>query len=85
MTAEDVVNRIGYSHPTVNRAFADELGHSVKKEILHQRSRLACAMLKDTTLSASEVSARCGYRSPQYFCRSFVEEFGVTPEVWRKQ
>ena len=85
VTAEDVVNRVGYSHPTVNRAFADELGHSVKKEILRQRSRLACAMLKDTTLSASEISTRCGYRSPQYFCRSFVEEFGVTPEVWRKQ
>ena len=85
VTAEDVVNRVGYSHPTVNRAFADELGHSVKKEILRQRSRLACAMLKDTTLSAGEISARCGYQSPQYFCRSFVEEFGVTPEVWRKQ
>lgn len=85
VTAEDVVNRVGYSHPTVNRAFADELGHSVKKEILRQRSRLACAMLKDTALSAGEISARCGYRSPQYFCRSFVEEFGVTPEVWRNQ
>ena len=85
VTAEDVVKRIGYSHPKVNQAFADELGHSIKKEILHQRSRLACAMLKDTALPAGEISARCGYQSPQYFCRSFAEEFGVTPEVWRKR
>ena len=85
VSADDVVRRIGYSHPKVNRAFTDELGHSIKKEILHQRSRLACAMLKDTVLSAGEISARCGYRSPQYFCRAFADEFGLTPEAWRMQ
>ena len=85
VTAADVVKRIGYSHPTVNRAFMDELGHSVKGEILHQRSRLACALLKDTALSAGEISVRCGYRSPQYFCRSFAEEFGETPDGWRRR
>lgn len=85
VTAEDVVKRIGYSHPTVNRAFVDELGHSVKREILRQRLRLACGMLKDTALSAGEISARCGYQSPQYFCRAFADEFGVTPDSWRKR
>lgn len=84
VSADDVVKKVGFSHPTVNRAFAEELGHSIKKEILHQRIRLACGMLKDTALSAGEISARCGYRSPQYFCHCFSEEFGMTPEAWRK-
>ena len=84
VTAEDVVRRIGYSHPKVNQAFTRELGHSIKKEILRQRIRLACAMLKDTSLSASEISVRCGYQSPQYFSHCFSEEFGMTPESWRK-
>ena len=84
VTADDVVRRIGYSHPTVSRAFVAELGHPVKKEIQRQRSRLACRLLKETSYSAGEVSARCGYRSPQYFSHCFAEEFGVPPDVWRK-
>ncbi len=84
VTADDVVRHIGYSHPTVTQAFVAELGRSIKKEILCQRSRLACQLLKGTAYSASEISVRCGYRSPQYFSRSFSEEFGVTPDVWRK-
>lgn len=85
VSAEDVVRRIGYSHPKVNRAFVEELGHSVKREILRQRFRLACAMLSETGMSASEISARCGYRSPQYFSHCFSEEFGMTPETWRNR
>ena len=84
VTADDVVRHIGYSHPTVSRAFVAELGHSVKKEILCQRSRLACRLLKETSYSAGEVSARCGYRSPQYFSHCFAEAFGTPPDVWRK-
>ena len=84
VTANDVVSFVGYSHPKVNQAFAQELGHSVKKEILCQRIRLACAMLKGTSLSASEISVQCGYQSPQYFSHCFSEEFGLTPETWRR-
>lgn len=84
VTADDVVRHIGYSHPTVTQAFVSELGHSVKKEILSQRMRLACQLLKGTAYSAGEISARCGFRSPQYFSRSFSDAFGVTPDVWRK-
>ena len=85
VTASDVVKRIGYSHPTVNRVFADELGRSVKGEIQYQRFRLACGMLKDTSLSAGEISVRCGFTTPQYFCRAFAEEFGETPDGWRSR
>ena len=84
VTAEDVVRRIGYSHPKFNQAFVRELGHPIKKEIQRQRLRLACAMLKDTDLPSGEVAVRCGYRSPQYFSHCFVEEFGMTPETWRR-
>ena len=84
VTADDVVRMVGYSHPKVNQAFAQELGHSIKKEILHQRIRLACAMLRNTDLPSSAVAVRCGYRSPQYFSHCFIGEFGMTPELWRK-
>lgn len=85
VTADDVVRHIGYSHPTVAKAFERELGHTIKQEIIHQRSRLACSLLRETRYSASEISARCGCSSPQYFSRRFYQTFGVTPNVWRRK
>ena len=84
VTSEAVVRHVGYSHPIVSRAFTAELGHSVKQEILAQRNRLACRLLRETAHSAGEVSELCGFRSPQYFSHSFAEAFGAPPDVWRK-
>ena len=84
VSASDVDAFIGYSHPKVNQAFNEELGHTVKKEILLQRTRAACALLRETDCSVGEIAARCGYRRVQYFVSSFSEAFKMTPEAWRK-
>lgn len=85
VTANDVVAFVGYSHPKVNKAFNEELGHQIKKEIQLQRSRLACSLLRETTCSIGEIAARSGYQRATYFVSSFAEEFGLTPEAWRKK
>ena len=85
VTAKDVDAFIGYSHPKVNQVFNEELGHTVKKEILLQRSRAACALLRETNCTISEISMRCGFQRVQYFVSSFSEEFKMTPEVWRRR
>ena len=85
VTAKDVNAFIGYSHPKVNQAFNEELGHTVKKEILLQRTRAACSLLRETDRTVSEIALRCGYQRVQYFVSSFSEEFKMTPEAWRKR
>jgi len=85
VTADDVNKFVGYSHPKVNQAFNRELGHTVKKEILLQRTRLACSLLRDTNCTIGEIAMRCGYQREQYFISCFSEEFKMTPETWRKR
>ena len=85
VSAGDVNAFIGYSHPKVNRVFNDELGHTVKKEILLQRTRAACSLLRETDCPVGEIALRCGYQRVQYFVSSFAEEFKMTPEAWRKK
>ena len=85
VTAKDVDAFIGYSHPKVNQVFNEELGHTVKKEILLQRSRQACSLLRESNCTISEIALRCGYQRVQYFVRSFSEEFKTTPEAWRRR
>ena len=85
VTAKDVDAFIGYSHPKVNQVFNEELGHTVKKEILLQRSRQACSLLRETNCAIGEIARRCGFQRVQYFVSSFSKEFKMTPEAWRRR
>lgn len=40
-------------------------------------------LLKDTTLSISEVAFESGFQDPSYFTRLFTRELGSTPSEWR--
>lgn len=84
ISADDLIKHIGYSHTTVGKVFRRELGTSVQQEIIRQRRKLACRLLKDTSLTAAEISAQCGYPSPQYFSHMFSAHFGTTPDSWRR-
>ena len=44
----------------------------------------AAELLKDPTLSVSEVSYQCGFDDPNYFSRCFKDYFGVTASQFRK-
>ena len=85
ISATDVIARLGYSHTTVGKAFRDELGTSVQQEIIRQRRERACRLLKETTRTAADIAAECGYPSAQYFAHIFAKTFGATPDVWRKR
>ena len=85
ISAEDVTARLGYSHTTVGKAFRAELGLSIQQEIIRQRREQACRLLKETTRTAADIAAECGYPSAQYFAHMFSAHFGTTPDAWRRQ
>ena len=85
ISAEDVVARLGYSHTTVGKAFRAELGLSIQQEIIRQRRARACRMLKETSRTAADIAADCGYPSAQYFAHMFAAHFGTTPDAWRRR
>jgi len=84
ISAEDVIARLGYSHTTVGKAFRAELGLSIQQEIIRQRRERACRLLKETSRTAADIAAECGYPSAQYFAHMFAAHFGTTPDVWRR-
>jgi len=85
ISAEDVIARLGYSHTTVGKAFRAEIGLSIQQEIIRQRRERACRLLKETSRTAADIAAECGYPSAQYFAHIFAEHFGITPDAWRKR
>lgn len=64
--------------------FIQEKGIGINKYLKNVRMEKAREMLRDTGMKISDISQRVGYSSLSYFCRSFRNEYGMTPEQYRK-
>ena len=73
----------GVSRATIARLFEQEFKHPVGAEILRQRMNLAKQLLKNDTLSISEIAFRTGFCNPAYFSNTFRHVTGQTPKSWR--
>ena len=85
ISAKDVIAHLGYSHTTVSKVFRNEIGSSIQQEIIRLRFEQACRLLKETTRTAADIAAECGYPSAQYFAHLFSAKFDMTPDVWRRK
>ncbi len=65
--------------------FRKETGISLKTHITDIRMKAAEQLLRENTLSVSEIAERCGYRSSQYFTTVFSGRTGKTPGEYRKE
>lgn len=83
ISAADVFHRIGYSRTLVERVFRQVLGQTVQEKISEMRIQSAQRLLLTTTLSMKEIAARTGYRSVEYFTRSFSATVGCPPAAYR--
>lgn len=64
--------------------FIQEKGIGINKYIKTVRMEKARELLRETNMKISDISERVGYSSLSYFCRSFRNEYGVTPDQYRK-
>lgn len=69
----------------LSRLFAAEYGCGLSKYIKNIRMEKAKEFLRSSSLHVNEIAARVGYSTDSYFCKSFVREFGMTPEQYRNQ
>jgi transcriptional regulator GlxA family with amidase domain len=78
--ARDVLARIaGVSVRQLERLFRQHLGKTLSDVYLAIRLEQADRLLRTTTLSVTEVSLACGFRTASHFSRRFVESFGRPP------
>ena len=51
--------------------------HPAKTETM--RMKLACELMKETTLSVADIAEQTGFQTPGYFIKVFKNHFGETP------
>ena len=72
------------SNMQVNRKLKALTGKTPSRFIRSIRLHKAKELLKTTDLNISEIAYEVGFSDPNYFSRSFSEEFGHSPNVIRK-
>ena len=58
-------------------------GKGIWEYIEAMRIKKACDLLKESTLSISEISEQCGFSSSQYFSTRFKKLLACTPREYR--
>lgn len=64
--------------------FIQETGYGINKYIKNLRMNQAKELLLDTNMKINEICMAVGYSNVSYFCKSFQEDFGATPEKYRQ-
>jgi AraC-like DNA-binding protein len=81
---EDVSRLVGIHRSHVYVAFQRELGCSPMQYLQSLRMGKAAQMLKETSLSVTEIALTLGYPELYSFTRSFKKYFGISPKGYRK-
>lgn len=70
---------------SISRIFSEQIGCSLHTYVNALRVELAQNLLRDPSLSTSELIARCGFESERTFYRTFRDHCGMTPRQYRQQ
>ena len=79
-----VADRVGLSTRQLDRLFANELGSSFSRHYRSIRLERARDLIRQTTLSITEIALACGFSSPGHFSTSYAERYGVSPSRERQ-
>ncbi len=70
---------------TLTESFRKEFNTSIMQYVMEERMKLAQRLLKNPSLSITEVAERCGISYVEYFSKCFKARFGLSPSEWRKK
>ena len=79
----EIAKAAGVSEREASRCFKKNIGQSPVEYLIAFRLNEAKKLLRESGLSVTEVSLRCGFSDSAYFGRVFRAAFGVTPRTYR--
>lgn len=80
-----LVSGLGVSRTMLYQKIHELTGMSVKEFIRDIKFRRAAQLLKESSMTVSEISFMSGFANPKYFSISFKKRFGMTPSEFREE
>lgn len=82
----DLLSSIIFVHPDyLSRLFKKETGCNLNQFIKQYRMEKAKELLTDTQMKISAIGTKVGYPNSSYFCKTFNDYFGISPEKFREK
>lgn len=85
LTVGRMVKKVGVSRRTLERLFAEDVGHSPSDEINRVRLARVQALLVGTDNSLEDVARVAGFSYAESMRRAFKARFGIAPGQYRRE
>lgn len=85
ISTDTVARKLGYSESYIRTCFKKECGTSLQNKINDIRLENSKFLLKNTTLSVTDISFQCGFSDSNYFSYIFKNKFGLSPLKYKKE
>jgi AraC-like DNA-binding protein len=83
-TVRSLAAEVGTSRSRLARGFLELVGIPPGQYLTRQRISTASRLLRDTTMTVSEISRHVGYQTEQGFSKAFSREIGSSPLAYRR-
>lgn len=84
LTREKMCRMAGVSESTLRRLFKTHMGKTIFDFVNDTKMTYATHLLATTLEPISEIGYQLGYESPSYFTKRFRENYGISPQAYRK-
>ena len=84
LSVESLAKMVYMAPSYLSSVFKKETGQNLSRFIKNYRMERAKDMLENTMAKITDISTICGYPNLSYFCSSFRECFGVSPQKFRE-
>jgi ligand-binding sensor domain-containing protein/signal transduction histidine kinase/DNA-binding response OmpR family regulator len=84
-SVKDLAKELGISNTQIHRKFTALVNMGPGEYIRLYRLKTAESMLKNTKLTVSEISYRCGFKHPSNFTKIFQSHYKKSPTEYRKK
>lgn len=85
LSLDILAEKVYLSPRYLSALFISENDCGINKYIKKVRMEKAQDLLLHTNLKVNDICLKVGYSNLSYFCKSFAEEFGTTPDKFRNQ
>lgn len=84
LNATRIADAVGINHSYLQTLFSRAMGCGLMSYVSHQRLERASFLLKNSSMSITDIAFQVGFNSRQHFSFTFEKRYGMSPREYRK-
>lgn len=85
LNLKSLADSCGYSYDYFRHQFQQRTGYSPQQYLIQTRMEAAAELLKNTSMSCTQIALNCGFSDGAQFSTMFRKKYGVSPQNYRSK